>query len=142
MRIPVAMTNHEFYMDLALQNEQTMKGQTDPNPLVGSVIVNENRIVGSVRIWRQENHTLKVILFVWQVKKPEAELFMLPWSLAYIVEIEIYYTKNLIKEEIKKACFEKILIKTRFFYNQLNQPFIKSLIIFVILAPLKRPIIE
>ncbi|MFS0690665.1 bifunctional diaminohydroxyphosphoribosylaminopyrimidine deaminase/5-amino-6-(5-phosphoribosylamino)uracil reductase RibD [Sporosarcina sp. 179-K 8C2 HS] len=40
------MTNHEFYMNLALQNAQAMKGQTDPNPLVGSVIVNENRIVG------------------------------------------------------------------------------------------------
>jgi len=40
------MTNHEFYMNLALKNAQAMKGQTDPNPLVGSVIVNENRIVG------------------------------------------------------------------------------------------------
>jgi diaminohydroxyphosphoribosylaminopyrimidine deaminase / 5-amino-6-(5-phosphoribosylamino)uracil reductase len=42
----VQMTNHEFYMDLALKNAQAMKGQTDPNPLVGSVIVNDNRIVG------------------------------------------------------------------------------------------------
>ena len=33
-------------MNLALENAQAMKGQTDPNPLVGSVIVNENRIVG------------------------------------------------------------------------------------------------
>ena len=40
------MPNHEFYMDLALNNARTMKGQTDPNPLVGSVIVNHNRIVG------------------------------------------------------------------------------------------------
>ncbi|OLS37216.1 bifunctional diaminohydroxyphosphoribosylaminopyrimidine deaminase/5-amino-6-(5-phosphoribosylamino)uracil reductase RibD [Bacillus sp. MRMR6] len=40
------MTSHEFYMDLALQNAKAMKGQTDPNPLVGSVIINENRIVG------------------------------------------------------------------------------------------------
>ena len=40
------MTNHEFYMDIALQNAKAMKGQTDPNPLVGSVVVNENRIVG------------------------------------------------------------------------------------------------
>lgn len=40
------MTNHAFYMNLALQNAQAMKGQTDPNPLVGAVIVNENRIVG------------------------------------------------------------------------------------------------
>jgi diaminohydroxyphosphoribosylaminopyrimidine deaminase / 5-amino-6-(5-phosphoribosylamino)uracil reductase len=42
----VQMTNHEFYMDLALRNAHAMKGQTDPNPLVGSVIVNDNRIVG------------------------------------------------------------------------------------------------
>ncbi|MFC5463381.1 bifunctional diaminohydroxyphosphoribosylaminopyrimidine deaminase/5-amino-6-(5-phosphoribosylamino)uracil reductase RibD [Lederbergia graminis] len=40
------MTNHEFYMDLAIQNARAMKGQTDPNPLVGAVIVNNNRIVG------------------------------------------------------------------------------------------------
>lgn len=42
----VRMTNHEFYMELALKNARSMKGQTDPNPLVGSVIVNHNRIVG------------------------------------------------------------------------------------------------
>ena len=40
------MTNHVFYMNLALENARAMKGQTDPNPLVGSVILNENRIVG------------------------------------------------------------------------------------------------
>lgn len=40
------MTNHSFYMELALKNAQAMKGQTDPNPLVGAVIVNDNRIVG------------------------------------------------------------------------------------------------
>jgi diaminohydroxyphosphoribosylaminopyrimidine deaminase/5-amino-6-(5-phosphoribosylamino)uracil reductase len=40
------MTNHEFYMEIALNNARVMKGQTDPNPLVGSVIVNENRVVG------------------------------------------------------------------------------------------------
>jgi len=40
------MTNHEFYMDLALKNAKAMKGQTDPNPLVGAVIVNDNRVVG------------------------------------------------------------------------------------------------
>lgn len=40
------MTDHAFYMDIALSNAKAVKGQTDPNPLVGSVIVNENRIVG------------------------------------------------------------------------------------------------
>lgn len=40
------MPNHDFYMDLALNNARSMKGQTEPNPLVGSVIVNNNRIVG------------------------------------------------------------------------------------------------
>ncbi|MBY6038043.1 bifunctional diaminohydroxyphosphoribosylaminopyrimidine deaminase/5-amino-6-(5-phosphoribosylamino)uracil reductase RibD [Fictibacillus nanhaiensis] len=40
------MSSHEFYMQLALDNAMAMKGQTDPNPLVGSVIVNNNRIVG------------------------------------------------------------------------------------------------
>lgn len=38
--------DHEFYMNLAIQNAMAMKGQTDPNPLVGAVIVNDNRIVG------------------------------------------------------------------------------------------------
>ncbi|CEG26532.1 bifunctional diaminohydroxyphosphoribosylaminopyrimidine deaminase/5-amino-6-(5-phosphoribosylamino)uracil reductase RibD [Bacillus sp. B-jedd] len=40
------MTDHGFYMNLALQNAKAQKGQTDPNPLVGAVIVNEGRIVG------------------------------------------------------------------------------------------------
>jgi diaminohydroxyphosphoribosylaminopyrimidine deaminase/5-amino-6-(5-phosphoribosylamino)uracil reductase len=40
------MSEHEFYMKLALENARAMKGQTDPNPLVGSVIVNDNRIIG------------------------------------------------------------------------------------------------
>ncbi|MBU8879809.1 bifunctional diaminohydroxyphosphoribosylaminopyrimidine deaminase/5-amino-6-(5-phosphoribosylamino)uracil reductase RibD [Bacillus sp. FJAT-29790] len=40
------MTNHEFYMELALKNAQAMKGQTEPNPLVGAVILNDNRVVG------------------------------------------------------------------------------------------------
>lgn len=40
------MFNDEFYMNLAIQNAQAMKGQTDPNPLVGAVIVNDNQIVG------------------------------------------------------------------------------------------------
>ncbi|MFS0592922.1 bifunctional diaminohydroxyphosphoribosylaminopyrimidine deaminase/5-amino-6-(5-phosphoribosylamino)uracil reductase RibD [Cytobacillus horneckiae] len=40
------MTNDQFYMNLAIQNAKAMKGQTDPNPLVGAVIVNHNRIVG------------------------------------------------------------------------------------------------
>ncbi|MFU0790521.1 bifunctional diaminohydroxyphosphoribosylaminopyrimidine deaminase/5-amino-6-(5-phosphoribosylamino)uracil reductase RibD [Cerasibacillus sp. JNUCC 74] len=40
------MTTHEFYMDIALNHARTMKGQTDPNPLVGCVIVNHKRIVG------------------------------------------------------------------------------------------------
>lgn len=46
MKGHAVMTSHEFYMDLALQNARAMKGQTDPNPLVGSVIVNDNRVVG------------------------------------------------------------------------------------------------
>ncbi|HSI66891.1 MAG TPA: bifunctional diaminohydroxyphosphoribosylaminopyrimidine deaminase/5-amino-6-(5-phosphoribosylamino)uracil reductase RibD [Planococcus sp. (in: firmicutes)] len=41
------MSNHEFYMELALANARAMKGQTDPNPLVGAVVVNDNRIVGA-----------------------------------------------------------------------------------------------
>ncbi len=40
------MLEHELYMKLALENAKAMKGQTTPNPLVGSVIVNDNRIVG------------------------------------------------------------------------------------------------
>ncbi|WP_410982675.1 bifunctional diaminohydroxyphosphoribosylaminopyrimidine deaminase/5-amino-6-(5-phosphoribosylamino)uracil reductase RibD [Bacillus cereus] len=40
------MGEHELYMNLALENAKAMKGQTTPNPLVGSVIINDNRIVG------------------------------------------------------------------------------------------------
>ncbi|WP_026293911.1 bifunctional diaminohydroxyphosphoribosylaminopyrimidine deaminase/5-amino-6-(5-phosphoribosylamino)uracil reductase RibD [Saccharibacillus kuerlensis] len=40
------MSIHETYMRLALENARSAKGQTAPNPMVGSVIVNEGRIVG------------------------------------------------------------------------------------------------
>lgn len=40
------MTSDEFYMGLALQNARAMRGQTEPNPLVGAVIVNDGRVVG------------------------------------------------------------------------------------------------
>jgi diaminohydroxyphosphoribosylaminopyrimidine deaminase/5-amino-6-(5-phosphoribosylamino)uracil reductase len=40
------MNTHNNYMQLAIQNAAAMRGQTDPNPLVGAVIVNENHIVG------------------------------------------------------------------------------------------------
>ncbi|MBO1513603.1 bifunctional diaminohydroxyphosphoribosylaminopyrimidine deaminase/5-amino-6-(5-phosphoribosylamino)uracil reductase RibD [Metabacillus bambusae] len=40
------MSEHEFYMNLSLNNAKAMKGQTEPNPLVGAVVVNHNRIVG------------------------------------------------------------------------------------------------
>ncbi|MFD2628655.1 bifunctional diaminohydroxyphosphoribosylaminopyrimidine deaminase/5-amino-6-(5-phosphoribosylamino)uracil reductase RibD [Oceanobacillus kapialis] len=40
------MTNHSFYMELAINQAKALKGQTDPNPLVGCIIVNEGRIVG------------------------------------------------------------------------------------------------
>ncbi|RPK31433.1 bifunctional diaminohydroxyphosphoribosylaminopyrimidine deaminase/5-amino-6-(5-phosphoribosylamino)uracil reductase RibD [Paenibacillus xylanexedens] len=36
----------QIYMNLALNNAKAMKGQTSPNPMAGSVIVNEGRIVG------------------------------------------------------------------------------------------------
>ncbi|MCC3380292.1 bifunctional diaminohydroxyphosphoribosylaminopyrimidine deaminase/5-amino-6-(5-phosphoribosylamino)uracil reductase RibD [Paenibacillus farraposensis] len=39
-------TTYEKYMRLALENARSAKGQTEPNPLVGSVIVNNGRIVG------------------------------------------------------------------------------------------------
>ncbi|WP_042220623.1 bifunctional diaminohydroxyphosphoribosylaminopyrimidine deaminase/5-amino-6-(5-phosphoribosylamino)uracil reductase RibD [Oceanobacillus manasiensis] len=40
------MTDHAHFMEMALNQAKAMKGQTDPNPLVGSVIVNGSRIVG------------------------------------------------------------------------------------------------
>lgn len=40
------MNMHEFYMKLALENAKGTKGQTTPNPQVGSVIINDGRIVG------------------------------------------------------------------------------------------------
>ncbi|MEH7221518.1 bifunctional diaminohydroxyphosphoribosylaminopyrimidine deaminase/5-amino-6-(5-phosphoribosylamino)uracil reductase RibD, partial [Bacillus toyonensis] len=40
------MNEHEFYMKLALENARAMRGQTTPNPLVGSIIVTDNQIVG------------------------------------------------------------------------------------------------
>ncbi len=40
------MFQDDLYMSLAINNAKTMKGQTEPNPLVGAVIVTEGRVVG------------------------------------------------------------------------------------------------
>ncbi|WP_018887214.1 bifunctional diaminohydroxyphosphoribosylaminopyrimidine deaminase/5-amino-6-(5-phosphoribosylamino)uracil reductase RibD [Paenibacillus massiliensis] len=40
------MNTHEDFMRLALNNAKMTKGQTTPNPMVGSVIVKDGRIVG------------------------------------------------------------------------------------------------
>ncbi|MBB6444982.1 bifunctional diaminohydroxyphosphoribosylaminopyrimidine deaminase/5-amino-6-(5-phosphoribosylamino)uracil reductase RibD [Bacillus benzoevorans] len=41
------MKNDEYYMNLALELAQTARGKTNPNPLVGAIIVNKGMIVGS-----------------------------------------------------------------------------------------------
>ncbi|HVH95600.1 MAG TPA: bifunctional diaminohydroxyphosphoribosylaminopyrimidine deaminase/5-amino-6-(5-phosphoribosylamino)uracil reductase RibD, partial [Bacillus sp. (in: firmicutes)] len=41
------MTNDHYFMKLALDLAQSAKGKTNPNPLVGAVIVNDGMIVGS-----------------------------------------------------------------------------------------------
>ncbi len=40
------MFQDDLYMSLAINNAKAMKGQTEPNPLVGAVIVTEGRVVG------------------------------------------------------------------------------------------------
>ncbi|MCM8780770.1 MAG: bifunctional diaminohydroxyphosphoribosylaminopyrimidine deaminase/5-amino-6-(5-phosphoribosylamino)uracil reductase RibD [Candidatus Omnitrophica bacterium] len=40
------MVNHERYMEIALNLALKAKGKTSPNPLVGAVVVKDNRIVG------------------------------------------------------------------------------------------------
>jgi diaminohydroxyphosphoribosylaminopyrimidine deaminase/5-amino-6-(5-phosphoribosylamino)uracil reductase len=41
------LKNDEYYMNLALELAQTAKGKTNPNPLVGAIIVQKGMIVGS-----------------------------------------------------------------------------------------------
>lgn len=41
-----ALVRDEHYMDLALQLAELGRGQTTPNPMVGAVIVKDNRIIG------------------------------------------------------------------------------------------------
>ena len=57
------MKNDEYFMNLALQLAQTAKGNTNPNPLVGAVIVKNGMIVGSGFIVKQENRMQKCMLF-------------------------------------------------------------------------------
>lgn len=40
-------TNHEKWMNLALQLAEATKGQTSPNPMVGAVVVKEGRLLGT-----------------------------------------------------------------------------------------------
>ena len=53
-----------------------MKGQTDPNPLVGSVIVNDNRVVGiGAHLKAGEPHA-EIHAIRWLVRKQKEEQFM------------------------------------------------------------------
>lgn len=52
MTIFAAMTRDEFYMQRCLQLAKNATGQTFPNPLVGSVVVLEERIIGEG--WHQK----------------------------------------------------------------------------------------
>ena len=40
------MTEHSFYMERAIQLARRGTGFTNPNPLVGAVIVKDHRIIG------------------------------------------------------------------------------------------------
>ena len=40
------MTEHSFYMERAIQLAKRGTGFTNPNPLVGAVIVKDHRIIG------------------------------------------------------------------------------------------------
>lgn len=42
------MTEHSFYMERAIQLAKRGTGFTNPNPLVGAVIVKDHRIIGEV----------------------------------------------------------------------------------------------
>ena len=39
-------TSHRYYMNLALKLALKAKGKTSPNPMVGAVVVKNNRIIG------------------------------------------------------------------------------------------------
>ena len=41
------MENHQKYMDLAIDLAKKGRGQVNPNPLVGAVIVKDDVIIGS-----------------------------------------------------------------------------------------------
>lgn len=41
------MGNHEYWMNLAVQLAKATTGQTSPNPMVGAVVVKDNRLIGT-----------------------------------------------------------------------------------------------
>ncbi len=70
------MNNDHYYMKLALDLAASAKGKTNPNPLVGAVIVKDGMIVGSDSIEKQVNRMQKSMHLEWLVSMQKRPLFM------------------------------------------------------------------
>lgn len=70
------MTTDEKYMQLALDLAASARGNTNPNPLVGAVIVKDGVIVGTGLHRKAGNRMRKCMPFVWQESMQKVLLFM------------------------------------------------------------------
>ncbi len=66
------------YMQLALENARMMRGQTDPNPAVGCVLVKDGRVVGIGSHLKAGVPTPKCMRSEWLEKKLPVAPLMSP----------------------------------------------------------------
>ncbi len=82
------MNNDEFYIKRCIELAQKALGKTYPNPLVGSVIVHNGKIIGEGYHHKAgENHAeINAINSVENKELIRNPLFMFPWNPAHTME--------------------------------------------------------
>lgn len=83
------MNTHEDFMRLALNNAKMTKGQTTPNPMVGSVIVKDGRIVGIGAHLKPGEPHAEIHALRMAGEQARGGLSMSRWSLAPITDGQV-----------------------------------------------------
>lgn len=78
------MKTDRDYMQLALDLAASAKGNTNPNPLVGAVIVKDDVIIERASIEKRVSLMLKFMRFVWRVSKQKGQHYMSRLNRAHI----------------------------------------------------------
>ena len=97
----IKVTDQE-YMLRAIQLAKKGEGWTNPNPMVGAVIVKDGRSSEKVIIKSMENFMQNVMRLLHLPNQQKVRYFMLHWNLAAIMERRLHVRKQFLNKRFKK----------------------------------------